>query len=729
MQAYNPPLSGRSQFQGVLLDFNERVSVVSQEVRNAVERFSKSALQMYPDYSTLNRAVARYAGVHANQVLPTNGSDQAIDVAFRTFTKKGSEVIIPVPTFSLLMQSAVKQRVKIRTVAYQAPSFQFPLEEVLLLMCKKTRMVVICNPNNPTGTHVSLEGISAIAEKLKEGVVLVDEAYFEYLGVTAVSLIEKYPNLIITRTLSKAFGLPSIRFGYLVASEEHIKECKKIRDPYDVNMLASEVAKVALNAPSYATNYAKTVMTKSKLILERFFEKNGIVYCPSSANFILFKPFHTPREVYETLKSNGILTRLQKQSGLEQWLRVSIGRVPDSLRFVSVYKSKILNIPQKVAFVDRDGTLIKEPQDTYQVDRLDDLELLSGTVNGLQKLVREGYVLVMVTNQDGLGSDSYPMHAFNEVQGALMKELLDSGIVFSDVLVCPHKKTDGCACRKPKLGLVTSILERIKIDKKNSVMFGDRSSDEQFANAIGVHFQKVVANGSFYHSVRMYFDLKRASAKSLTNSKSPKVNLISEHAPAKSAELQAVILTDTEDVHLGNPDKSLEGVSLDENTLLEDSEAALNYVVKNKGISEDSILLYGFSLGSVPALYLATNSRYFFKFPAVILEAPFSSASSLIQGSAGLPIPNGWLNKTNFDNSTRVKEWKKPFLLFGALNDSTSRFRDNANVVFENSSSTKKKLITTESGHTHIISKLTKKVYVDTLRAWLNEDVLPYKLK
>jgi imidazoleglycerol-phosphate dehydratase / histidinol-phosphatase len=153
---------------------------------------------------------------------------------------------------------------------------------------------------------------------------------------------------------------------------------------------------------------------------------------------------------------------------------------------------------KKYAFLDRDGTLIFEPQDTYQVDTVKQLRILDGVIKGLTWLIKQGYLPVMVTNQDGLGTAGYPLSAFEAVQNKLMNLLNTKGIFFSYVFICPHLPEARCNCRKPKLGLVEKIISGSAMDKTASFVCGDRMSDKQFAKNMGIRFIPMKTNGNFY---------------------------------------------------------------------------------------------------------------------------------------------------------------------------------------------------------------------------------------
>jgi imidazoleglycerol-phosphate dehydratase / histidinol-phosphatase len=152
---------------------------------------------------------------------------------------------------------------------------------------------------------------------------------------------------------------------------------------------------------------------------------------------------------------------------------------------------------RKIAFLDRDGTLIFEPQDTFQVDSVDQLQILPGVIENLQLLLQNDYQLVMVTNQDGLGTKSNPYENFYAVQNKLLEILERKGISFFRIFICPHFPKDNCACRKPKLGMVEKFLAEEPINRDDSIMVGDRETDRQFAQNIGIRCLKMDTNGRF----------------------------------------------------------------------------------------------------------------------------------------------------------------------------------------------------------------------------------------
>lgn len=337
LEPYRPPLEGRSDYEGLLLDFSESTLPPAAELSEVVTGIKP---QLYPGYSDLPARIAKYAGVDTEQVMITNGTDQAIDVITRTFADADDRVIIPRPSFAMFEHTARVVGNQIVSPSYHEGSLEFPTDEIIDAIDEDTKLVVVCNPNNPTGTLTPLEDIEQIAKVASGAIVYVDEAYFEFSGQTAVSLIQEHPNVMISRTFSKAFALAALRIGYVLANKVYINEMLKVRGPYDVNQVASRAASIVLSRTDVVSAYADEVMGDAKPLVEQFFEAHGITFYPSAANFILFKP-DGAAEVAETLDQNGVRLRPQHKPPIEDTLRISIGTVPEMQRFIEIYESTI----------------------------------------------------------------------------------------------------------------------------------------------------------------------------------------------------------------------------------------------------------------------------------------------------------------------------------------------------------------------------------------------------
>lgn len=340
MKPYSPPLEDRAHYQGLRLDFNERTIPPSLKVLQALQDFS---FEVYPEYGDLTARIARYAEVLPEEVMITNGSDQGMDLIFRTFTGQGDRVIIPTPSFAMYEQCAGIIGNRMSKPLY-GEDLSFPAEEVLEVIDADTRLIVLCNPNNPTGTPIPGATIRAILEKAaqcSQAMVYVDEAYFEYSDQTVASWIKEYPHLIITRTFSKAFGIPSLRVGYVLSQAANINELLKVRGPYDVNTAGALAACAALEDLSSMQSYVDEVMDEAKPMVEAFFRKNGIWFAPSRANFLLFRP-EDPESTFERLKANGFLLRPRSGPRIEETLRMNIGTTQQMQSFIQAYQHLFL---------------------------------------------------------------------------------------------------------------------------------------------------------------------------------------------------------------------------------------------------------------------------------------------------------------------------------------------------------------------------------------------------
>ena len=324
LKPYSPPLEGRNPHDNLLLDFNEKVDVLPQSIVDALHAYIDSGrLQTYPHYSNIVELLADYVAVDKEQVLLTNGSDQGIELVFRSCCENGDEVIIPAPSFAMYTQCAKVQNLKIISPSYKFDS-GFPLTEVLQSISEKTKLIVIANPNNPCGTMVSKADILKIAQAAPHSAVLVDECYFEYSRVTVTNACSSHPNLFVTRTFSKTWGMPSLRFGYLVSHANNIRALSCVRGPYDINQLAVVAARAALSNRADVDVYVREVMEISKPLVESFLQNKEICFWQSNANY-LWVFFEDPEKVAMELGHRGILVRPKDDANGRTGLRITLG--------------------------------------------------------------------------------------------------------------------------------------------------------------------------------------------------------------------------------------------------------------------------------------------------------------------------------------------------------------------------------------------------------------------
>jgi histidinol-phosphate aminotransferase len=307
MAPYSPPTGGRAD--KLRLDFNENTVGCSPKVIEFLKAsLSAADLAIYPEYTAAKQAIARYFRVSPDQFVFTNGTDEAIQVFINTYIDDGQEVLVLQPAYAMYRFYAELAGATIREVAYPQPSMEFPLQQVLDAITPQTRAVILSNPNNPTGTGLGLLAIERILARANKAVVMVDEAYYEFSGVTALTEIDRVPHLFVCRTFSKVFGMAGMRLGCLFSHPANIQYLHKAQSPYSVNSLAVLAAQAAVADTAYIENYVAEVLAARELLCVGL-EKLGITYVPSSANFVLGHFGKRAIEVRDRLRGQAILVR------------------------------------------------------------------------------------------------------------------------------------------------------------------------------------------------------------------------------------------------------------------------------------------------------------------------------------------------------------------------------------------------------------------------------------
>jgi histidinol-phosphate aminotransferase len=320
-----PSLKVRDSRAQLFLNLNERTVPLPERIDHAIKDFlNQGRIMAYPSYGNLTAKIASYAEIEASQTLCTNGSTQGIDLVVRAITAPGDEIIIPIPYFAMYWQIARVNGLSIAEVPYNSDEFRFPDDDLKRIISKRTKLVVIANPHNPTGMLLPGEEILELVQDNPGAVFLVDEAYFEYSDTTVKDHVEEFENLFILRSFSKAWGLAALRIGYIISSQENIAQLLKIQCPYEVNQLAVVAAQAALEDPSYVRLYAREIMEKSKPMMETFFIERSVPFWPSAANFLLWYPCNC-QAVYEYLESKGVLTCPTSDSRGTPCLRITLG--------------------------------------------------------------------------------------------------------------------------------------------------------------------------------------------------------------------------------------------------------------------------------------------------------------------------------------------------------------------------------------------------------------------
>ena len=341
MGTYKPPLDGRNPKEYLLMDFNESPEPPPPSVRKALQEYLlEGDLHVYPHYGSFCEELGQYVGVSAEQLLLTNGSDQGIDVVLRCLLEPGTNLVMAMPGFTMFKQTVGTIGADFIEVPYPE-DLVFPYEKVRQAVNDETRIIVVINPNNPTGTSAPLNQVEALLQDFPDCAVLADEAYYEFTGQTCLHLLKQYPNLVVLRTFSKAFAIPALRLGYVISREEFINELLKIRGPYDVNMAALVAARALLQDRKPWQELVQHLMGEAKPALEQFLEKNGVKFYPGEANFLLVEPKGGAAPAVSYLKEQGILVRPMR-TPLEHCFRVSLRRIGDIRRFFESFESYLV---------------------------------------------------------------------------------------------------------------------------------------------------------------------------------------------------------------------------------------------------------------------------------------------------------------------------------------------------------------------------------------------------
>lgn len=334
---YEAPEEGR---EGKLrLDFNENTIGCSPAVLRALRQITPEQLAMYPEYERSVRRLAAYFGVRPSEMLLTNGVDDALRLLMEVFIEPGDAVLVPEPTFSMYRFFSQVAGARIISVRYDE-EMNFPLEATLRELRRSPQILFIANPNNPTGTLLDGASLARLLDAARRTVVLVDEAYFEFSGLTVLSWIRRRPNLIVSRTFSKAAGLAALRIGALFARSDVISAMRRAFTPYPVNSLALTAAEAAVKDDKFLRAYVQDVL-ESRSQLARGLEQMGAGVFPSAANFVLadFGPGGT--RLVKRLERRGILIRDRaSEFGRDGFVRITAGTVAQTQRLLKAIREE-----------------------------------------------------------------------------------------------------------------------------------------------------------------------------------------------------------------------------------------------------------------------------------------------------------------------------------------------------------------------------------------------------
>ena len=321
MPEYHPPLAGRDALR---LDFNENTFAASPKVIERLRQTTAEGLTKYPEREGVERITAAHFGLDADQVLLTNGVDEAIHLLCAAFLEEDDEAMISTPTFFMYEVSA--RMMSERLVRVQADeTLAFPFERFMAAITPRTKLIMVSSPNNPTGAIVSRDQVLALCAAAPQAAVMVDEAYYHFHGETVLGDIGKVPNLLLARTFSKAYGLASLRIGMLAGAAELMKYVRKVSSPYNVNGPALDCLPVALADDAYVQWYAREVNTGRARMIEGL-RAMGVEYFPSHANFVLMKIGPKHAALVKAMRARGVLLRDRSTDpGCDGYVRITVG--------------------------------------------------------------------------------------------------------------------------------------------------------------------------------------------------------------------------------------------------------------------------------------------------------------------------------------------------------------------------------------------------------------------
>jgi histidinol-phosphate aminotransferase len=333
---------------GLRLDFNENTAGCSPRVLQRLRELGAEELGCYPERTAVEAIVARHLGIEAEQLLLTNGIDEGIHLLCEAFVEPEDEVLIVVPTFAMYKISAAATGAKVIDVPAEK-DFAFPVRELLTRLTPRTRLIAVANPNNPTGMVAACDDLLEVAGAAPNAAVLIDEAYFEFCGQTMLGAWRDVPNLFVTRTFSKAYGLAGLRAGVLAGDAAQIAMVRKLASPYNVNAVALACLPEALADQEYVGRYVNEVCL-GRNMLQRELSKWGIRCWPSHANFVLAELGSPSSAFVSSLREQGILVRDRSSDhGCQGCVRITLGTLPQTERLLVALRQAIEDLGIKKA--------------------------------------------------------------------------------------------------------------------------------------------------------------------------------------------------------------------------------------------------------------------------------------------------------------------------------------------------------------------------------------------
>ena len=323
----------------IKLNTNENPYPPSPEAMKVLQEFDSTRLHRYPNANAdeFCEAVAARFGIDRNMVIAGNGSDDILTICFRAFTSEKLSMACLEPTYSLYKELVKMQNAPMQTIKLNTEDFSLP--DDFLEQAKGANLLIITRPNAPTGNSFPLEKVREICEKF-DGVVLIDEAYADFTNDNCMELAATMPNVIVSRTMSKSYSLAGLRFAYAVGHAELIKGLYKLKDSYNVDMVAQKVALAAFMDSDYLAKNVKAIKETREKTAAALKDMNFKVI-PSESNFLFVSPPDEDGERYfKLLRSENIICRYFPGEITGKYLRISIGTAEEM--------AEVLQITEKI---------------------------------------------------------------------------------------------------------------------------------------------------------------------------------------------------------------------------------------------------------------------------------------------------------------------------------------------------------------------------------------------
>ena len=324
--------------QVIKLASNENPLGCSPKAKEAITKVLDQ-LNYYPDGNAtdLKEAIAKKLNLKPSQVQPSSGSDEMLDSIAKTFLNKGDEVILADITFPRYMTTT--KMMGATPIVVPLKDFAYDLGAMVQAITEKTRLIWLCNPNNPTGTMFTKQALLDFLKAVPKNIIIVyDEAYKEFVEDEdyphdILDYLEEYPNLLVMRTFSKIYGLAALRVGYTLACQEILQNIDKIRGPFNVNTLAQAAALAALEDQDFLKKTYE-VNRQGKEYIYKAFDEMGLCYAPSQTNHIFFDSGKDSRKIFQEMQKRGIIIRPMGGT----YVRVSIGSMEQNQEFIRILK-------------------------------------------------------------------------------------------------------------------------------------------------------------------------------------------------------------------------------------------------------------------------------------------------------------------------------------------------------------------------------------------------------